>query len=211
MSPMIFDLIIIGLFVLSVALGFARGFCKEVFTIFGWVAAIIATIYFTPVAREVGRHLIEKKWLADLATAAVIFLGTLLACSIVSYFATKTLHATKLGLADRILGFVFGIVRAVVILGLAYMLFLFTFANPENRPAFVTEARTKPFLEASANWLQTVLPVGDMLDEPAPKDKADKPGQTEDSKDVIVHSDPSDTLQQSTIPAEKSNNDQPQK
>lgn len=169
MTPLIFDLIIIGLVVLSVALGFARGFCKEVFTIFGWVAAIVATIYFTPVLREVGRGMIEKKWLADLATAAAIFLSTLAVCSLISYFATKTLHATRLSIVDRSLGFGFGIVRAVVILGLAYMLYLYAFGNPASRPAFVTKSRTRPFLEASSNWLQAVLPVGDMLGDSSEK------------------------------------------
>lgn len=158
MSPVLFDLIIIGLVLLSVALGFMRGFCKEVFTIFGWVAAIIATIYFAPVSFHIGERYIENPLFARLATSSAIFLGTLGICSVVSYFATKTLHASKLGFVDQTFGLIFGILRAIVLLGLAYLLFLFTFSKPETRPVFVQEARTRPFLEASSNWIQTLLP-----------------------------------------------------
>lgn len=158
MSPMIFDLVIIALVLLSVILGFMRGFCKEVFTVFGWVAAIIATIYFAPVSFHIGERYIENPLFARLATSSVIFLGTLGLCSLVSYFATKSLHASKLGLVDQTFGLLFGIIRAVVILGLAYTLFLYTFARPSTRPDFIQEARTRPFLEASAGWIQTLAP-----------------------------------------------------
>lgn len=183
MSPMIFDLIIIGLVLLSVILGFMRGFCKEVFTIFGWVAAIIATIYFAPVSFHIGEKYIENPLLARLATSSAIFLGTLGICSLVSYFATKTIHASKLGLIDQTFGLIFGIVRAVVILGLAYMLFLFTFSRPETRPAFVQNAKTRPFLEASSNWIQAIAPETmeiNLTPENNPLDKIMKPSDEEE-------------------------------
>jgi len=157
-TPVLFDVIIIALLLLSAGLGFMRGFCNEVFTIFGWIGAVIATIYFTPVAREYGREFIEKKWLADVATAGTIFIVTLGIFSLVSYFATKTLAASKLNIVDRSLGFGFGVLRGVVLLGLTFYLYTYVFADPEQRPAFVNEARTRPFLEASANWVQVFLP-----------------------------------------------------
>lgn len=135
-----------------------RGFCNEVFTIFGWIGAVIATIYFTPVAREYGRTLIEKKWLADIATAGAIFVVTLGVFSVVSYFATKTLAASKLNIVDRSLGFAFGVLRGIVLLGLSFYLYTYVFSDPANRPIFVQEARTRPFLEASSTWIKVFLP-----------------------------------------------------
>lgn len=158
MSPLLFDLIIVALVLLSVILGFMRGFCKEVFTIFGWVAAIIATIYFAPEAFPIGERYIDNPFFARLATSAAIFLGTLGICSLVSYFATRTIHASKLGIVDQSFGLLFGILRAVILLGLAYLLFLYTFSRPEQRPDFIQEARTRPFLEASANWVNMLAP-----------------------------------------------------
>jgi membrane protein required for colicin V production len=162
MTPLIFDLIIAGLVLLSVAIGYLRGFCNEVFTIFGWIAAVIATIYFTPVLLPFGQKFIEKEWLARMATSSAIFLVTLGVCSGVSYIATRTLRSSKLGMVDRIMGFGFGILRAIVLLGLGYLLFTYVFKE-DNRPDFVTKARTKPFLEASAEWIQAVVPLNSTL------------------------------------------------
>lgn len=157
MSPILFDLIVVGLLFLSVGLGFMRGFCNEVFTLVGWVAAVLATIYFTPVLKDVGRELIERKWLADLATSSTIFLVTLGVFSGVSHFITKGIHMTRLGIVDRSLGFGFGLLRGVVMAGLAFLLFAYVF-EPDSRPDFIKDARTRPFLEASAKWMQILLP-----------------------------------------------------
>ena len=178
MTPVIFDLIIVALILLSVGIGFMRGFCNEVFTIFGWIAAVIATIYFTPVLTPYGEKFIEKEWLAKVATSAAIFLVTLGVCSMLSYFATKTLHASKLGIVDRSLGFGFGIIRAVVLLGLGYSLFTYVFTE-ENRPEWVEKARTRPFLESSSEWIRVVLPLDDAL---GTTDDADKDEKTLDEK-----------------------------
>jgi membrane protein required for colicin V production len=200
MTPMLFDLVIVALIVLSLAIGFMRGFCKEVFTIFGWIAAVIATIYFTPVLRPYGREMIEKTWLADIATSSVIFLVTLGVFSAISYFATKTLHASKLGIVDRSLGFGFGALRAVVLLGLGYLLFVYVFSNPENRPDFVKEARTRPFLETSAEWVQTILPIDtglDLEDKDNPLNKIMQPGEDETPME-----EPEKTIDPSKAPTE---------
>jgi membrane protein required for colicin V production len=162
MTPLIFDLIIGALVILSLAIGFLRGFCNEVFTIFGWIAAVIATIYFTPVLLPFGHKLIEKEWLARLATSSAIFLVTLAVCSAISYIATRTLHASKLGMVDRIMGFGFGALRAIVLLGLGYLLFTYVFKE-DNRPEYVTKSHSKPFLEASAEWIQTIVPLNTTL------------------------------------------------
>jgi membrane protein required for colicin V production len=175
MTPLIFDLIIVGAVLLSIGIGWMRGFCNEVFTIFGWIAAIVATIYFTPVVLPLAKSHIHKEWLAPLVASSVIFLVTLAVCSAISYVATKTLHASKLGLVDRILGFCFGILRAIVLLGLGYLLFTYVF-KAENQPDFVTKSRTKPFLEASAAWIQTVVPLNSTLgtDDKTPEQDKDK-------------------------------------
>ncbi|MDB5478097.1 MAG: hypothetical protein JWM96_592 [Alphaproteobacteria bacterium] len=184
MNPALFDIIIIVLVLLSIALGFLRGFCNEVFTIFGWIAAIVATIYFMPVLRPYGRELIHKEWLADIATSSAIFFFTLAVFSALSHFATRTLHASRLGIVDRSAGFVFGMFRAVVLLGLGYMLFTFAYGKEENRPDFVKEARTRPFLEASAGWVQAIFPIENILGG-SEEEKADdkKPEDEKEKKD----------------------------
>lgn len=158
MTPMTFDIIVLGLVAFSCAVGAMRGFCREVFTIVGWIAGIVATIYFTPVFKPIGRNLISSEWIADLATASVIFLATMAIFSFLSNMSTKTLDQSALSIVDRAGGFGFGILRAVVLLGLAFLLFSYVY-EPENRPEFVQNAKTTAFLETSASFIQDVAPI----------------------------------------------------
>lgn len=164
MHPLFFDLIIIVLFFVSVALGFMRGFVNEVFTIFGWIGAVLATIYFTPVAGPFMEQFITKPWLAKLAAAALIFIITMAVFSAVSHITTKSIHYSQLGIVDRGLGFAFGILRAIVLFGLGYLLFAYVFSDAASRPDFIKRANTKPFLEASAAWIQAILPGDNDID-----------------------------------------------
>ncbi len=198
MNSLIFDIIVVTLLVLSVGLGFLRGFCNEVFTLVGWIGAVIATIYFTPVLRDYGRDLIDKKWMADLATSSTIFIVTLGVFSGLSYFVTKGVHMTRLGVVDRSLGFGFGLLRGVIVAGLGFLLFAFVF-EPDQRPDFVKEARTRPFLEASARWMQAISPgeteIQISADDPDPLDEVingKEPHDREKEREEKAKSDISD-------------------
>jgi membrane protein required for colicin V production len=157
MSPLLFDVCVIVLILLSAGLGFMRGFCNEIFTIFGWIGAVLATILLTPASRPFMRTYIDSKILADLATASCIFVITMVVFTIISHYATKSLQHSKLNAVDRSLGFGFGILRGVILLGLAFLLVALLWA-PEDRPEMIRKARTRPLLEVTANWVQDILP-----------------------------------------------------
>jgi membrane protein required for colicin V production len=187
MSPLLFDLIIVVLVLLSLLLGFMRGFVNEVFTIIGWIGAVLATIYFTPVAKQYGEQLIHSKWMADLATASAIFMATLAIFSVVSHLATSTLKGSRLSLLDRIMGFTFGGLRAVVLLGLGFLLFAYVF-EPDKRPDFVNNSHAAKFLETSAHWVQAVTPGLDNIqvskDDPEPQKAKPEDTRTEDTPKI---------------------------
>lgn len=157
MSPFLFDICIVILVLLSAGLGFMRGFCNEIFTIFGWIGAVLATILLTPVSRPFLRQHIDSTILADLATASAIFIITMVFFSVISHYTTKSLQDSKLNAVDRSLGFGFGILRAIILLGLAFLLIAWIW-SPEDRPDMIKQARTRPLLEMTAHWVQVILP-----------------------------------------------------
>lgn len=199
MTPLFFDIIIVLLVVLSLAVGFARGFCNEVFTIFGWIAAIVATIYFINPVTDflLDGEYVEKEWVARLGGAAVIFLVTMGLCTLLTYFLTKTLHASKLGIVDRLLGFAFGALRAVILLGLAFLLFAYIFSDEDKRPEFVQDAQTRPILESAAAMVQTLIPIGEALDSKSAEEIAEEleAEETEES-DVDDDSEPAEKAEE---------------
>lgn len=160
MSPLLFDLIIVVLIFLSAGLGFLRGFCNEIFTIFGWIGAVLATILLTPVARPFLRENMKSMILADLATASAIFVITMIIFTVISHYATKTLQDSKLNAVDRSLGFAFGLLRAIILLGLGFLLIAYIW-SPEDRPEAIQKAKTRPILEATAHMVRVIIPGGD--------------------------------------------------
>ncbi|MEM1400066.1 MAG: CvpA family protein, partial [Pseudomonadota bacterium] len=102
-NPM--DLVVLIILILSAVLAFARGFVREVLSIGGWIGAAIVTVYMLPQAREYGRQYIASELIADLATAAVLFIAALVVFAILSFWLAKLVQGSALNAVDRSLGF----------------------------------------------------------------------------------------------------------
>lgn len=145
---------------LSAGVGFIRGFVNEVFTLFGWVGAILVTLYLTPVSKEFMRGFVESHIVADLITAAAIFLVTISIFSIITHFFGESVKQSKLNAIDRSLGFGFGVLRGLLLLGLAYIVFSFVWEK-DKQPEWIVEARTHSVVEGTADWLADLAPEED--------------------------------------------------
>lgn len=109
-----------------------------------------------------------------MATAAVIFVVTLGICTAISYFTSQSLRESRLNAVDRSLGFGFGLLRAVILLALAYLMVAFVW-EPADRPEWIKQAKSRPVLESAASMIKNILP-GDIdiqvtEDEPSALDK----------------------------------------
>ncbi|HYM32696.1 MAG TPA: CvpA family protein [Candidatus Cybelea sp.] len=161
------DLAVIGLVVLSGVLAFFRGFVREVLSIAGWVGAGFAALYlYEPVAPAVRRYL-SPPILANAVTAIVIFLIALIVFSVISRTIETKVRQSSMSALDRSLGFVYGVVRGVVVLALAYLLVAWAVPT-DDLPQAVRTARSLP----------VVATAGDLLLGLLPKDARDKARQT---------------------------------
>jgi membrane protein required for colicin V production len=151
------DLAVAAVLILSAIIAFARGFTHETLAIGGWVAAVFATVYGFERVRPFAEAHIDPDWLSDIAAGAGLFLVTLLVATIIARFIAARVQASVLGPVDRSLGFAFGLARGAVILCLAYLLFV-QVVVPEDRPAWVMEARTRPYVEQGAALLLALAP-----------------------------------------------------
>lgn len=133
---------------------------NEIFTIIGWVGAVLATLYLTPAFREFGRGFFDSEVIADMVTAGVIFTVTLSLFTAVSYFGSKSLRESNLNAVDRSLGFGFGILRSLILIALAYIMVCYIW-KVDKRPEWVMEAKTRPVFESAAVMVKNLLP-GDL-------------------------------------------------
>ena len=120
------DAIVAGVVVLSAILAYARGFLREVIAIAGWVVAGIAAFVFAPMVEPLISEVpVIGPWLAGsceprviVAFAAVFALG-LVILSLFTPLLPSAVQRSALGGLDRALGFLFGVVRGIVLVAVA--------------------------------------------------------------------------------------------
>jgi membrane protein required for colicin V production len=177
------DLAVGIVLLISALLAFMRGFVHEVLSIAAWVGAVLASIHGQPFVRPYARSIIPIDWAADAATWVVIFLGVLLILSILTNAVSRSIQKSALNNLDRSLGFAFGLVRALVFLGIG--LIITDWLTTSERPKWVTRAKTLPIIELAADGVKTVLPATFMAAGDAAKDGAAKINKAVEAKQTL--------------------------
>src|SRR6202012_2853378 len=126
-------------------------------------AAAFATLYCGPWVVPMARGLITTGWLASLAAYAGVFLGVFIPLSFMSYRFSETVKNSPIGPLDRALGVAFGVVRGLVVIGLAYLAFTY-FVPIRQQPGWMTEARFLPLMQSSGEVLLSLIPSRDQED-----------------------------------------------
>ncbi|MDR0672440.1 MAG: CvpA family protein [Zoogloeaceae bacterium] len=151
-----FDYGVLGIVVCSVLLGFWRGVVGEIIALAAWALAFFAARFL---GAEVGQglflNLIEEAGLRTLAGCAVVFVVTLALMGLARMAISRLIRALGLGLADRFLGFFFGLARAVLIV-LALVIAGGMTALPQQ--TWWAAAKLAPPLEIAALSLRPWLP-----------------------------------------------------
>ena len=151
------DGLVVGIILLSGLFAFFRGFVREALAIGTWIGAAFAALYGFKYARPIARQFITVEMIADVTAAAVLFITALIVLSIISGPISRRVQASALSALDRSLGFLFGLARGAVIVCLA--LLIVNWAIPKDqRPDWITSARTLPAIETGAQWLLNLLP-----------------------------------------------------
>jgi membrane protein required for colicin V production len=110
------DLAMLAVLLLSLAVGAWRGLVFELMSLVGWFAAYLAAQWASP---SVAPHLpigAPGSAIQHAAAFAATFIAALLVWGLLSRLLKMLIHATPLGLIDRLLGAAFGVLRGVVLL-----------------------------------------------------------------------------------------------
>jgi len=145
--------------VIAVSAGYAawRGFLSETLSIFAWVAAAFACLYFGPYVTPHIRNLVSADWLASLLAYAGVFLAVFVPLAFMSRRFSQSVRNSPIGSLDRLAGLAFGVVRGLIIVGLAYLAFTY-FVPIRHQPRWLTGARLMPLVESTASVLLSVIP-----------------------------------------------------
>lgn len=149
------DLAVLGVLLLSIAWGVWRGLIRELFAILGWIIALLAAnLLAGPLAAEMPEA-IKSPEMRLMAAFAAVFVGALFVTALVGVLVSKIVSAAGLLVFDRVLGGLFGIARALLIVVAIALLAGLTSAP---RKAFWTESFCGPLMTRAALALKPLLP-----------------------------------------------------
>lgn len=150
-----FDYAVLGVVGISVVISVMRGAVREVLSLGSWILAFWLGSTYTPQLAPVLPSDIPTDALRLLAAFLIIFLGTLLLMALVSIAVSELIKMLGLGTVDRMLGAVFGVARALVVILVVVLLAGLT--KLPQQPVW-KHAMFSPPLEAAALKLKVWLP-----------------------------------------------------
>lgn len=156
----LFDGIVIAVLVISGGLAFLRGFINEVLSILAWVIGAVAAITLSRFVTPMFREFLAPDWLAAVAAAVSVFvLAYFVATMFTMRWAGQLLDIFEQAeTMDRTLGLVFGLLRGLLIVTVAYLFFAWLVPLPSEQPDWIRNAKLRPMVEKSAATLFSLAP-----------------------------------------------------
>jgi membrane protein required for colicin V production len=147
--------------ILTLSTGFAlfRGFVREILSVIAWAAAAFATLYL-------GRYVVPlmaphfSPVPARIMAYSAVFLIVLLPLLFIAARFSRRIYEAHIGGLDRVLGALFGAVRGLAVIAALYVLYSLIMPIPVQAK-WITEARTLPLIQRSADALISLLPADD--------------------------------------------------
>jgi len=151
------DIILIGVMLISGLLAMIRGFMREILSIAAWVIAAVATLYFYAKLLPYAKSYFNNDIVAAGVVVGGTFLITLLIISVMTVRFSDMVLDSRIGALDRTLGFLFGLVRGLIIVVIAFLFFAWLVPN-RSQPDWVRSAKSRVVLQGTGDWLMSMLP-----------------------------------------------------
>jgi len=141
---------------LSGMLAYSRGFTREMFAIGGWAAAAVAAFYLAPVleplireAPVVGSYLAASCVISMIVAFTIVVAAALLILSMFTPLVSGLVLDSMLAPIDRMLGFLFGVLRGLVLIAVVFLIYT-NLSGVEAWPPLDNAASRTVFVESAA-------------------------------------------------------------
>jgi membrane protein required for colicin V production len=155
------DAALIAVCFISGLLAMYRGFAREMLSIVSWVVAAGAVLYFVlnykPFAQEMAQQMGTQVAVAQIVVGAVIFLIVLIVVHLITARISDAILDSRVGMIDRVLGFIFGVLRGFILIVIPYMFYAAFFPNTDQHYPWVRQAVSLPYIKATGDTLRYVL------------------------------------------------------
>jgi membrane protein required for colicin V production len=159
----IIDGVVAVVIIISAILAYSRGFVREAMAILGWIAAAVLAFLFAaqvePLVKEipvVGDYLQDSCELSIIAAFAAVFAVSLVVVSIFTPLFASVVQRSALGGIDQGLGFFFGVLRGILLVAVALVIYDRVIVN--EGIAMVDESRTAKIFARTQTSIDEQIP-----------------------------------------------------
>jgi membrane protein required for colicin V production len=168
------DILVVVAILASAVIGAVRGFLREAIALVTLVFALFMAWHFADMIEPHLGGVLSKPPAGTWAARTIIFFIVLFIGMVIGVIASYFVRLSLFRGTDKLLGFVFGLLRGVVLLGVFVILAQLLKLDGEN---WWRKSKLMPYGESIANGLRTV--IGDHISGTVSASAAGKPGEPE--------------------------------
>jgi len=157
MPIQVLDIILVAIMIFSGLLAMLRGLTREMLSIMSWALSALVTLLAFTNFRGLAESQIEPKMLADALLIGVTFIVSLIVFSLLTANVSERVLDSRVGAIDRTLGFVYGLVRGLILVVIAYLI-VGQIVERQNMPKWVTQARSLYLIESAGDTIKSLVP-----------------------------------------------------
>lgn len=152
------DLVVVTTIIVSVLFALYRGLLRELLGITSWILSAVAALYsYQPVIKLLADKVNNVKvW--GITSSVLIALIILVVMTLINARITHSLRKSSLSGLDRILGIMFGVLRAVLLIVLVWLFARQMAWTPKQLEAMQQHNLSVKYIQVSADWAEKLLP-----------------------------------------------------
>ena len=151
------DVLVIITVFLSVIFALYRGLVRELLGITSWIVAGIVGLYSYSWMQPLMGRVIENEVVAGMSGAVLVSISVLVFMTLLNAGITSKLRESSLSGLDRILGLLFGVFRAWLLIGVVYIASSMVFSSKQLLTA-EEENISVYYIQQSAELLEKFIP-----------------------------------------------------
>jgi membrane protein required for colicin V production len=156
------DLALIAVAFISGLLAMYRGFARELLSIVSWIAAAGVGYWIFATKKEMTADIAAQTSLppqiATVAVAVVVALIVLIIVHLITARISDAILDSQVGMIDRVLGFVFGVLRGFLLFVIPYMAYeAFISPDKEKQHPLVRDAYFRDYVKSTGEAIRNVL------------------------------------------------------
>lgn len=155
------DIGLLAVAFISGILAMYRGFARELLSIISWAIAGGAVLYFVLFHKKFAEDMAAQTGtqvpIAQIAIGSVIFLIVLIVVHLITARMSDAILDSRVGMVDRVLGLVFGVLRGFLLVVIPYMFYLHFIPDETKHYDWVRNSVSLPYLRSTGESLQSVL------------------------------------------------------